>query len=238
MKDLSRFWAYIGDGRLKTDRGLSTINTNLETIKFFIKWLKQYFNAKIEDIKVNIFLPRSDFNVNFEKRKWSKLFRVNINSVKSKYKYKGYHKIGIEVGYFRAISKLILNKLIPVIKKECLINKSFATAYLKGIMAAEGSLKYNKKSHHRSVHLKMKDKTEVRYVFHLLRFMGLTPSFLFSKQDKEWLVMINGCSELEELNEMDIFELNSERKEKFKQILSICHHKQVKKRSGEKILPY
>ena len=30
---------YIGDGRLKTSSGLSTSNTDIETIKFFIGWL-------------------------------------------------------------------------------------------------------------------------------------------------------------------------------------------------------
>jgi len=220
---------YVGDGRVKTNRGLSTTNTDLETIKFFINWLKKDFNAKTENIKINIFLPRSDFNVSSEKRKWSKLLETNINSVKRKYQFKDYHKAQIEVLYSRTITKLLLDKLLPIIKEKCLTNKSFAMAYVRGIMAAEGSPRYNAKSHQRAIHLKMKDKTEVQYVFKLLKFLGLTPSFLFSKQDGEWLVSISGFSELKELDKINIFRSHLDRKRKLKKILSNYRHQQAKK---------
>lgn len=220
---------YVGDGRIKIDNGLSTINTNIETIKFFLRWIRKYFNAETKNIRINIFLPRSDFNVNYEKRKWAKLLKTDVNSIKKKYKFKNYHKTNIEVNYSRTIAKLVLDKLIPIIKEKCLTDKSSATAYIRGIMAAEGSPKHNAKSHHRSVHLKMKNKAEVKYVFKLLQFIGLTPSFLFSKQDNSWLVMISGYDELKKLDEMDIFKFNNERREKLKQILNNYHHKQAKK---------
>jgi hypothetical protein len=220
---------YVGDGRTKTNTGLSTVNTNIDVVKLFLKWLKKYFNAKIENIRINIFYPRLDFDVNLEKRKWSRVFKAGINSVKKKYKFKKHHKIIIEVYYSRTIAKLILNKLIPIIKERCSTNESLATAYIRGIMAAEGSPKYNEKSHQRAVHLKMKDKTEVKYVFKLLRFLGLTPSFLFSKQDGEWLVSISGFSELKKLDRINIFGSHLERKKKLKKILSNYHHQQTKK---------
>jgi len=220
---------YIGDGRMKTNRGLSTSNTDMETIKFFLYWLKKYFNARTKNIKINIFLPRSNFNVISEKRKWSKLLGANISSVKQKYKYKDYYKTQIEVLYSRTITKLLLDKLLPIIKEECLTNKSFAMAYLRGIMAAEGSPRYNAKCHQRAVHLKMKDKSEVKYVFKLLQFLGLTPSFLFSKQDSEWLVSISGFSEIKELDKINVFRSHLEKKKKLKKILSNYHHQQAKK---------
>ena len=220
---------YIGDGRIKTNRGLSTVNTNVDTIKFFLKWLKKYFNAKIENIRINIFLPRLDFDVNLEKRKWSRVLRANINSVKRKYKFKKHHKTIIEVYYSRTITKLILDKLIPITKEKCSTEESFAIAYIRGIMAAEGSPKYDEKSHQRAVHLKMKDKSEVKYVFKLLQFLGLTPSFLFSKEDNEWLVSISGFSELKKLDKINIFGSHLEKKRKLKKILSNYHHHQAKK---------
>lgn len=220
---------YIGDGRTKTNRGLSTTNTNVETIKFFLYWLKKYFNAKLRYIKVNIFLPRSNFNATSEKRKWSKLLKININSVKKKYRYKDHHKTQVEVLYSRTISKLLLDKLLPIIKERCLTNKSFAVAYLRGIMTAEGSPRYNAKSHQRAVHLKMKDKSEVKYVFKLMQFLDLTPSFLFSKHDSEWLVSISGFSEIKELDKINIFRSHSDKKKKLKEILSNYHHHQAKK---------
>jgi len=220
---------YIGDGRLKTSSGLSTVNTNIGTIQFFLGWLKKYFNAKAENIRINIFLPRVDFNVNFEKKKWSRILQTNINSIKRKYKFKKYHKTIVEVNYSRAISKLVLDKLIPIIKEKCLVNKSFAAAYIRGIMAAEGSPRYNEKSHQRAIHLKMKDKSEVQYAFKLFQFIGLTPSFLFSKQDREWLISITSFSELKELDKLNVFGSHSEKRRKLKKILSNYQHKQVKK---------
>ncbi|MQY68177.1 MAG: hypothetical protein GH150_02165 [Hadesarchaea archaeon] len=220
---------YVGDGRLKTNGGLSTTNTDVKTIKFFLKWLKKYFDVDVKNVMINIYLPRLDFNVNSEKKKWSKLLEANINSVKSKYDYKDYHKILIEVCYFRKIAKLILDKLVPIIKEKCLANKSLAKAYIRGIMAAEGSVKHDEKSHQKAIHLKMKNKSEVEYVFKLLQLIGLTPSFLFSKQDNEWLTTISGCDELEKLDEMDIFKSNGERRRKLKEILSDYQHRQVKK---------
>ncbi len=220
---------YVGDGRLKPNKGLSTTNTDVKAIKIFLNWLKKYFSVDDKDVIINIYLPCLDFNVNSEKKKWSKLLEANINSVKSKYEYKNHHKILIEVCYFRKIAKLILDKLGPIIKEKCLANKSLAKAYIRGIMTAEGSVKHDEKSHQKAIHLKMKNKSEVEYVFKLLQFVGLTPSFLFSKQDNEWLTTISGCDELEKLDEMDIFKSNGERRRKFKEILSDYQHRQVKK---------
>ena len=220
---------YIGDGRLKTSRGLSAVSIDLDTIKFFLNWLTKYFNADTKNIKINISLPRSDFNLGLEKRKWSKLLGVNINSVKRKCKYKDYHKTLVEVCYFRTISKLTLDKLIPLIKEKCSTNKHFAAAYLRGIMAAEGSPRYNEKSHQRAIHLKMKDKTEVEYICKLLQFLDFTPDLFFSKQDKGWIASITGFYELKRSEEMNIFKLNGKRKERLKGMLSNYHHQQVKK---------
>ena len=214
---------------METSSGLSTTNTDIETIKFFLGWLKKYFNAKTENIRINIFLPQGNFNVNLERRKWSELLRAGINSIKRKYKFKKYHKTVVEVNYSRAIAKLVLDKLIPIMKEKCLVNKSFATAYIKGIMAAEGSPRYNEKSHQRSIHLKMKDKSEVRYALKLFQFIGLTPSFLFSKQDGEWLVSITSFNELKELDKINVFGPHNEKGRKLKKILSHYHHKQAKK---------
>lgn len=220
---------YIGDGRLKTDRGLSTINSSIEIIKFFLNWLQKYFNADSKDIKTNIFLPYPNFNIMSEKRKWSKLLEANINFVKIKSGYKDHHKILIETYYYRTISKLVLDKIIPIIKMKCLSNKPFAEAYIRGIMAAEGSPKYNEKSHQRAIHLKMKDKIEVEYIFKLLEFLNFTPDLFFSRHDNEWIVSISGFYELKRLKEMNVFKLNIERRKKLERALSNYHHQQAKK---------
>lgn len=59
---------YVGDGRLKTNKGLSTTNTDVKSIKFFLNWLKKYFSVDDKDVIINIYLPCLDFNVNSEKK--------------------------------------------------------------------------------------------------------------------------------------------------------------------------
>tara|TARA_Y100000310_G_scaffold138289_2_gene137261 strand:+ start:58099 stop:59340 length:1242 start_codon:yes stop_codon:yes gene_type:complete len=220
---------YIGDGRMKTDRGLSTRNTNVETLNFFIKWLKKYFSALKTEIRVEVLLPRTIFDTAAEKNKWSKLLNLSITSVKTKHKHEEWHKEMVEVGYFRKITKRLLDKLIPIVKKRCLNQKDLAMAYIKGIMIAEGCVKHNEKRGTRAIHLKMKDKNEVKYVFNLLRFIGLEPSFLFSRQDNEWVVTITSYDELKRLNDLKIFKFHSDRKNKLKEALKGYKHYQVKK---------
>jgi len=230
---------YIGDGRMKAPRSLSTVNQNEKVIKFFLKWLKEYFKFKLKDIKIKI--KTSDPNYNEEKLKgeFSKKLGIGkqfIHSVSLKEKSKPHHHTIIDIWANNAKAKREFDSLISVVKEKCLENRGLAVEYVKGIMAAEGSPKYNLKSKSRSVHLKMKNEQEIKYLGKLLNeVIGIKSSILRVKNEEGmWLITISGFYEMNKLQELDIFEIESKKREKLRGITGSYKHAQVKKGDVDK----
>jgi DNA-binding MarR family transcriptional regulator len=184
---------YVGDGRTKTNRGLSIVDMEDSIIRFFIRWLIKYLKVNRKNIKI--------------------LQRPACKELK----------------IHRTALKKIFDLILPIVKEISLQNKEFASAYLRGIMAAEGSPKYNKKSRSRNIHLKMADKDEIKYIRSLLKRINVKSSFLYSRSDNEWLVTISGVYELNKLKEIGIFKLHKKRHKKFNNFMSTYKRKQVKK---------
>lgn len=225
---------YIGDGRSSTPRSLSTVNQNIETMKFFIKWLRKYFDIPLNRMKIRIKMNTSNFYEEDIKKEFSRKLRIKkklIASVSMKEKAKEHHKILIEIWAHNSKAKRTYDKLIPIIKGKCLKNKKLAIEYIKGIMAAEGSPKYDVKSGSRKVHLKMKNESEIKYIGKLLnQIIGIRSSILKVRTEEGmWLITISGFYELNKLNDLDIFEIESEKKEKFRRIVKSYKRAQVKK---------
>ena len=63
---------YIGDGRMTAPRSLSTVNQDIETIRFFIKWLQKYFKFDLQNIKIKILIAQPSFNEPILKKIFSK----------------------------------------------------------------------------------------------------------------------------------------------------------------------
>lgn len=133
-----------------------------------------------------------------------------------------------EASINRTILKKIYDSIKPIVIKLCLNNKEFASAYLRGIMAAEGSPKYHGSSGSRQVHLKMRNKSEIEYIHSLLKNLEIKSNILYSKSDNEWLVGICGVYELQKLKEIDIFKLTKSKKYKFDYMMSAYKRKQTK----------
>lgn len=225
---------YIGDGRTKTNRGLSTVNKDAKIAKFFINWLIKYFDVNILDMKIYIKTNKEYQNKRIIRRKYSKLIGIDekcITSISKKYNARKNHKNLIEVYINRVILKNILNSLVPKVKEICLEDKELAIAYVRGLMAAEGCPRHNRESGSRNVFIKMKNKKEIEFAYFLLNNVIhiKTSNILFSKQDEEWLITISGIYELEKLHKIDIFGMNSERAVKFDNIMSSYKRKQTKK---------
>lgn len=224
---------YIGDGRMTSPRSLSTMNQDLETIKFFIKWLQKQFKADIKNIKIKIIVPNKNYNSLKLKNKFCKKIGVkykHINSVRQKHKAKPHHKELIEVCFNNVGSKREFKKMIPKVKKECLKNKKLAVEYIKGIMAAEGSVKYHKGSGSRTIHLKMKDKKEIEYIGRLLNeIINVKANILEVKNENMWLITISGMEEIKKSNELDFFEIEGRKRKKLEEIAKSYKRAQVKK---------
>jgi DNA-binding MarR family transcriptional regulator len=225
---------YIGDGRMSAPRSLSTVNQDIKVIRFFIKWLKCYFNIKAKNIKIFIKLNKKNFNKSKIIEYYSKQLRLNskrINSVFLKSGAKKHHKVLIEVIANNKTAKKYFDNIIPKVKLKCLNNKKLAIAYLRGIMAAEGSPKFHIKSGSRAVHLKMKNEKEIKYIGILLNnLLKVKTSVLKSKSENGmWLVAISGVDELKKLNNFDIFEIESRKRIRLKIIINSYKRSQVKK---------
>lgn len=225
---------YIGDGRMTAPRSLSTVNQNMETIKFFLKWLKKYFGINIENIKIKIKTNK----LNYNKSKLIDEFSIKLNikkehitSVSLKNKAKPHHKILVEVCANNSLAKKQFDNLIPRVKLKCLKNKKLATAYIKGIMAAEGSPKHHVRSGSRTIHLKMKDEEEIKYIGKLFNDVLKINSSILEVKNEEgmWLITISGIEEIKKLNDLDIFEIESRKRDKLKKIAKSYKRTQVKK---------
>lgn len=225
---------YLGDGRMKASRSLSTVNQNIDCIKFFIKWLNEYFNIPTEKMKIKIKVSTPKFNKKKIIEEYSKLLKINkklIHSVSLKENSKPHHHTIIDIWANNAKAKRKFDNIIHLVKEKCIKNKSLAIEYAKGLMAAEGSPKYNIKSRSRGVHLKMKNESEIRYIGKLLNeVIGIKSSVLKVKNEEGmWLITISGFYELNSLNDLDIFEIESKKRERLKKMVESYKHAQTKK---------
>lgn len=230
---------YLGDGRMAAPRSLSTVNQNVEVIKFFLRWLDKYFNINIEKIKIKIKTSDRNFNKDKLRTEFSKKLGIRnefITSISLKEKSKPHHKTIIDVWANNSIAKKNFDASISKVKEKCLQNRELAIEYVKGLMAAEGSPKYNLKSRSRSVHLKMKNEAEIRYLGKLLNdVIGIRANVLQVKSEEGmWLVIISGGYELKNLNNLNIFEIESEKRERLSNIINSYKRSQVKKGDVEK----
>lgn len=227
------FAYYIGDGRIRTNKGLSTINSDLKIIKFFINWLNKYFKVRYSNIKINIKTNTSYFSKNLVKNGFIEFMKLDLdkNKIKvfKKLGAKKHHKVLYEIMVYKTVLKSIFDLLLPKVRSLCLKDNKLASAYVRGIMAAEGSPQFNIKKGIRAVRLKMKDKEEIEYINILLKNLNINSDIYYSKSDNEWLISITGVYELLKLHKINIFGLNSERKDRFDYLLSSYKRKQFKK---------
>ena len=127
-----------------------------------------------------------------------------------------------------AIVKRLFSEINPIAIKLCSQDKNLTSAYIRGIMSAEGSPKYNIASGSRSVHLKMKDKNEINFIHNLLNNMKIVSSVLYSKTEHMWIISISGRGELRKLEEMDVFKLTEKKKRRLENLLNSYKREQVK----------
>lgn len=74
----------------------------------------------------------------------------------------------------------------------------------------------------------MKPKKEIDYVHSLLKELGINSTIRYSKSDNEWIIYISGVYELEKLAKIGVFELTSNRNDRFQSLISSYRRKQTK----------
>ena len=174
----------------KIPRKLRFTNSNLDVIKFFINWLKWYFPKNY--FYINIILPESFMQKDIPKNIVRKL-GVKTKQIKIKKEY--YNKI---IKYKICCDSAIIIDLVlsldRYIKSLCKRNKLFAVGYIKGIMAGEGTVYFNRS---RYVRIEMKNEIEIKYVYSLLKILKYKCNLSLRKERLNMWSIFIGAKQLE-----------------------------------------
>lgn len=200
-------------------RKLRFTNSELSVINLFIRWLKK--NFPLIDFYVSVIQPPElTLPVNYPKYLSQKLkinrqkFRVTRDYYNKKVKYRVCCDNALLIDLFLSWNSLI--------KKACLENKTLAEAYIKGMMAGEGTI-YFKRS--RYVRIEMRNKTEIYYVHKLLKALGYkNKCTVRSNRPNMWSIFI-GAKELKKFAE----EIGFGSQEKRNKLLKKAVNKKLKK---------
>lgn len=170
---------------------LRLTNANIEVVKFFVDWIKIYFPNNY--FYLNIILPPNLSVKNNFPKLISKKLEIKINDVKIK--HDNYNK---EVKYRICLDSAIIISLVlslnRLVKRLCRKDKSLAVAYIRGIMAGEGTVYFNRG---RYVRVEMKNKEEIEYVHSLLRKMEYKCKISFRKGRPGMCSIFIGAKQLE-----------------------------------------
>ena len=175
----------------KIPKKLRFTNANLGVIKFFIDWLKCYFPNN--NFYVNAIIPNG---IGVEKdfsKKISEKLDIETNTIKVKNDY--YNDI---IKYRVCCDSIIIIDLVlsldAIIKRICSTDRALAIGYIKGIMAGEGTVYFNKS---RYVRVEMKNEREIKYIYNLLRNLKYDCKIsLRTERPRMWSVYI-GAKQLE-----------------------------------------
>ena len=69
---------YLGEGGKTHNYRIGLTNTNPKIIKFFIKWLEEFFSANRDDLRVQLHLYE-DMNIEKEVKYWSNHLNLDLN---------------------------------------------------------------------------------------------------------------------------------------------------------------
>ena len=161
-----------------------------------MKWLIKYLKQRKEDFRIYIYVP-NEFNYENFTSEIARKLDINGNQIiiyRDKYVTKP--KFRISIG--RVTIMQIFYYIEPLIKYYSSKNKSLAAAYLRGLMAGEGTVysgKLNKalNCYTKYVRLEMKNEREVKFAGKLLKLLKIDYKLKERKDRKEhWVIYIYG----------------------------------------------
>jgi len=123
---------YVGDGyNKKTLKRIVFINNNKDLIKFYMDWLKTYFNVLSNQFSLYV------YSNDLREEEIKKFFKYNLKRIKV-YKNPPNNESNYKLVLTTAVYRRLLDLLIELSKELCTKNEIYAKNYLKGIFAAEG----------------------------------------------------------------------------------------------------
>lgn len=233
-QELIRCIAFIiGDGNIDKEK-VRFANSNKLAVKSVMLDLLKIFNLKKPWIKFTYPKDSNRSKVIELVNSWESYLNYKINGIYEKHNTKikerpfESKKEFVEVSFHSSTLSEIIKRALPILRKEILLNKALSIAYLQGIYAAEGSINSREKNRLRVIQLNMKDKDEIIYIKKALNLLNIRNSGeKFHSKNNLWYIYITGRKEIEKCSNIDIFKINSERKQKLKEVISNYKRYQV-----------
>jgi len=166
-------------------------NSNLDVIKYFIKWIRRYFPNNY--FYLNIIIPDG---MNIEEnlidiiKNNTALDIRQIKIVKDFYN----KQIKYRVCFDQTIVIYLILKIEDLIKEIIKTDRELTRAYIRGMMIGEGTVYFNRS---RYVRIEMRNEKEIKYLYGLFQILGYNckPS-LRSNRLNMWSIYI-GAKQLE-----------------------------------------
>ncbi len=188
-------------------RKLRLTNSDLEIIRFFIQWLRNYFPKN--RFYLNIILPPGiGMQESFIRQTCEKL-SLSIDQIRIR---NGYYnkKPKYRVCCDRAILIDLILSLEKTIKKICAMDKELAAAYTRGMMMGEGTAYFNRS---RYVRIEMRNEKEIKYLANLFELLGYKYKVaLRSNRENMWSIYL-GAKQLKRFYNEVGFGFHRERQE-------------------------
>ena len=233
-QELIRSIAFIiGDGDIDKKR-VRFANSNKLAIKSVLFDMSKVFNLKNPWTKLTYPRDSKKYKIMGLVNDWESYLGYKMNGVYEKHNTKikekqfKSKKEYVEITFHSSTLSEILKRILPILRKEILFNKSLSIAYLQGIYAAEGSITSREKNKLRVIQLNMKDKNEIIYIKKVLNLLNIRNSGeRFVLGNNAWYINITGRKEIEKCFNINLFKINSERKQKLKEVINNYERYQV-----------
>lgn len=214
-----------GDGSIRKDLyDVAFSNQGANLHRFFIRVLKDKFQFPKDLLYVSLRVPRSySGDANSLKERWSRKLELESKQVKVYSK----QSLGVVADVFASSAALawLVDEIKEKLKKMILTGSSeLKQAYLRGILAAEGSVNRSGSS----VHIQMADDKEVSFIYGIIQELGLDYSKLHYYQERGIQdIIIWRKVDLEKLHRMGGFGLHKEKNILLEKILNSYEEKRL-----------
>tara|TARA_Y100000310_G_scaffold193278_1_gene193243 strand:- start:2372 stop:3544 length:1173 start_codon:yes stop_codon:yes gene_type:complete len=198
---------WMGEGDHSTTReAISMTNYCTDILLTHLKMLKRLQIPPV-NIKVEIITNTKD-RIQRIRNRWA----IILDIPKDQISYVGYMSNATEEGarvqVWSAPLFRLLHKAEPIIKDYIKKSRNLSISYIKGIFAAEGNIRKDKKT----IRLGMKRQLEVLYIQNLLGQMGIkTPKLYFNPNNKAYELRIFGYENLSKFQAINGFGKQSKR---------------------------
>lgn len=214
-----------GDGSIRKDLyDVAFSNKKVRLHQFFIRILQDRFLYPGNLFYLSLRTPKSSaVNTSQLKDFWSQKLCLKPEQVRVYSKPTG----GIVADLFASSAAFawLIARMEGTLRNKILNGPTgLRQAYLRGILAAEGNLNFESKS----VRVEMVDEKEISYIFEIIQKLGLNHAKLNSYQKRHrQVISIQRKTDLEKLQNMGGFGLQSEKNQLLKQLLDSYEEKRL-----------